>query len=218
MHKTQRIIALMLLSVSAVRAAADGPPALEWVETTPQSSDEILFNPGMGLYLQHPPLDAEPDEWFMQAADIAYYRLHWADVNPEEGVYTFDEYFGPLFDFWVKQRGKRVAFGVMSQSMHGRRKYVTPQWVFDAGVPGVRHTGLYVDEQINPVFWDDRYLDLMDKLIEKLGEHLDGKEGLEFVDMRSIGEWGELHLQRWTQEQLDATGFTHTKYVMATAS
>ncbi len=209
------IIGLMLLSGNGVWAAASEPPALEWVETTPEPNDDVLFNPGMGLYLQHPPLDAEPDEWFMQVADIAYYRLHWADVNPEEGVYTFDEYFGPLFDFWVKQRGKRVAFGVMSQSMHGRRKYVTPQWVFDKGVPSVQHTGLYVDEQIDPVFWDDRYLDRMEDLIQKLGEYLDGKEGLEFVDMRSIGEWGELHLQRWTPQQLGATGFTHTKYVMA---
>lgn len=211
MPKAMVVIAAGLL---ASWAAAQGP-ALPWSEFTPDLTDEVLFNPGMGLYLQYPPLDAEPDEWFMRAADTAYYRLHWSDVNPEEGVYTFDDYFGPMFDFWVKRHGKRVAFGVMSQSKHGRMKYVTPKWVFDRGVPGVRHVGVYGQEQVNPAFWDDRYLELHCEFIARLGEYLDGREGLEFLDIRGIGEWGEMHLQRWTPAQLERTGFTETRYVTA---
>ena len=210
---TTATIVLCALAVTA--AGQDATTQTPWVEFVPETTDEVLLNPGMGLYMQHPPLDAKADEWFMQVADTAYYRLHWADVNPEEGVYTFDEYFGPMFDFWVKHHGKRVAFGVMSQSKHGRMKYVTPKWVFDKGVPGVQHKGIYEKEQINPVFWDERYLDLQCEFIAKLGEYLDGREGFEFIDLRCIGEWGEMHLQRWTPEQLEATGFTHTKYVMA---
>jgi len=206
---------IVLCALAMTAAGQDATTQTPWVEFVPETTDEVLLNPGMGLYMQHPPLDAEADEWFMQVADIAYYRLHWSDVNPEEGVYTFDEYFGPMFDFWVKHHGKRVAFGVMSQSKHGRKKYVTPKWVFDKGVPGVKHKGIYEPEQINPVFWDERYLDLQCEFIAKLGAYLDGREGFEFIDLRCIGEWGEMHLQRWTPEQLEATGFTHTKYVMA---
>ena len=212
MGKLSVMLCLALATVAVAQAQAPTP---KWVETVPKLTDDILFNPGMGLYLQHPPLDAKPDEWFMKVADIAYYRLHWVDLNPEKGVYTFDEYFGPKFDFWVKQRGKRVAFGVMSQSMHGRRKYVTPKWVFDSGVPGVTHRGLDGKDQINPVFWDERYLDLQCAFIARLGKYLDGRPGFEFIDLRCIGEWGELHLARWTPEQLEATGFSHTKYVLA---
>ena len=211
MREMLLIVALLGAACAGTCRAAD----LSWVEVAPEPTDAVLFNPGMGLYLQYPPLDAKPDEWFMQVADIAYYRLHWSDVNPEEGVYTFDEYFDPMFDFWVRQHGKRVAFGIMSQSKHGRKKYVTPKWVFDKGVPGVKHVGIYAKEQINPVFWDERYLDLQCEFIAKFGEYLDGREGLEFLDIRCIGEWGEMHLQRWTPEQLEATGFTRTKYVMA---
>ncbi|MBC8443103.1 DUF4832 domain-containing protein [PVC group bacterium] len=212
---TINLAALLILACATTSTGESAGPRLEWQELSLAPTDDVLLNPGMGLYMQHPPLDAEADEWFMQVADIAYYRLHWADVNPEEGVYTFDEYFGPMFDFWVKQHGKRVAFGVMSQSKHGRLKYVTPKWVFDRGVPGVQHRGIYEKEQINPVFWDDLYLYLQCEFIAKLGAYLDGREGFEFIDLRCIGEWGEMHLQRWTPEQLEATGFTHTKYVMA---
>ena len=178
----------------------------------PPVSDAVLFNPRMGLYLQYPTTDAEPAEWFMQVADIAYYRLDWSDVNPEPGVYTFDDYFGPLFDFWVTQQHKRVAFRVMCQSMHSVKRYVTPKWVFDEGVPGYPHTSVRGEEQIDPAFWNDQYLDLQCEFIAKLGEYLDGKPGMEFVDIGSIGQWGEMHLQLWTPEQLSDSGFTETRY------
>ncbi len=207
------LVCVILLALALPLAAQEAAtPGL--VEFTPPPCHDILFNPGMGLYLQYPPLDAKPDEWFMQIADTAYYRLDWAEVNPEPGKYTFEEYFGPRFDFWVKQCGKRVAFRVMCQSMHSRGQ-VTPQWAFDQGVPGVPHTALNGKEQTDPVFWDDRYLDVQCEFIRKLGEYLDGKPGLEFVDIGSIGEWGEMHLARWTPQQLAETGYTEAKYVAA---
>ena len=215
-----RLIAILCLVTGVAGGVAaqeeDGAKGgLEMAEFIPQVTDDILLNPRMGLYLSHRPHDAKADDWFMQIADIAYCRQDWATLNPEEGVYEFDEYFGPIFDFWVKQHGKRVAFGVMSESMHSRTKHVTPKWVFDKGVPGVEHVGIRGQEQIDPVFWDERYLDAMCEFIAKLGEYLDGREGLEFIDMRCIGEWGEMHLARWTPQQLEETGHTHTRYVMA---
>lgn len=69
MVKLPMTIALMLTATVAAQA---GAATLTWHETTPERSDDVLLNPGMGLYLQHPPLDAAPDEWFMQVADVAY--------------------------------------------------------------------------------------------------------------------------------------------------
>ncbi|MCD6362186.1 MAG: DUF4832 domain-containing protein, partial [Armatimonadetes bacterium] len=211
-------IAVMGLAASVTspaRAQETVAPALELAHFVPEPVDDILFNPHMGMYMASPPLEPQDDEWYLDICDIAYYRQHWSDLNPEEGVYTFDEYFAPIFDYWVKQRGKRVAFGPMSMSRHARKEYVTPKWVFDKGVPGVDHVGLYVEHQFDPVFWDERYLDLYCEFVAKLGEYLDGREGFEFIDMRGIGEWGEMHLQRWTPEQLEATGYTDTKYIAA---
>lgn len=181
----------------------------------PEPSDEILFNPRMGLYLFYPPRDARPDEWFMKIAKVIYFRIDWAEVNPEEGVYRFDEWYGPIYDLWVKQHGMRVAFRIMSQCMHSKTRYVTPKWVFDKGVPGVVHTNLYGEEQVDPVFWDERYLDIQCEFIRRLGEYFDGRPEIEFVDIGSIGEWGEMHLARWTPEQLEETGFSESSYVAA---
>lgn len=206
---------LLPLLAQAVPAPSPAPALPGFIETIPPRSQEVLFNPRMGLYLQHPPTGAKADEWFMSISDIAYYRLDWSAVNPAPGICTFDQYFGPLLDFWVKQRGKRFAFRVMSQSMHSQSEFVTPQWVFAEGVPGVRHTGLNGKQQTDPVFWDERYLDAQCAFVKQLGAYFADKPGIEFVDIGGIGEWGEMHLARWTPRQLDESGYSEFRYAQA---
>ena len=216
-------LALVLALLGPTWVLAAEPPGLEMRAIEPALSDDILFNPGMGLYLaggsglRYQP---EADAWALSLCDIVYFRPDWNELEADGPGAGFDAYFGPIFDFWVKQRGKRVAFRVMSESMHSPSKYATPAWVFEQGVPGVVHRGLRGQEQLDPVFWDDRYLDAHCQFIERLGKYLDGREGLEFVDIGGIGEWGEMHLGlhiqgRWTPQQLEETGFTRDKYVAA---
>ena len=66
-----------------------------------------------------------------------------------------------------------------------------------------------------PVFWDERYLATQERFIADLGRYLDGRPGLEFIDIGSIGEWGEMHLARWTPQQLRDTGYSEAKYIGA---
>ena len=217
------LVAPIVLCVLPGAPSGAAEPLLKMQAFEPATSDDVLFNPGMGLYLAggsrlgyRPPADA----WALSLCNIIYFRPDWNDLEPTGPGTAFDDYFDPIFDFWVQQRGLRVAFRVMSQSMHSSSQYATPAWVFEQGVPGVTHRALRGHEQINPVFWDDRYLDLHCQFIERLGKYLDGRDGLEYIDVGGIGEWGEMHLGlhlpgRWTPQQLDETGFTHAKYVAA---
>ncbi|MDH7569051.1 MAG: DUF4832 domain-containing protein [Armatimonadota bacterium] len=217
MHRFTILVTLC----AAAGSATAGPLAMK--EVVPPRTAAPLPNPGMGIYGSGTtnPKDIPPDAWFAPIVTIGYFRTDWSRLVPErEGEYRFAEYFDPIFDLWVKQWGKRVAFRFMAESMHSREKYVTPKWVFDAGVPGVVHRGLYVDEQIDPVFWDERYLRIQERFIADLGKYLDGRPGLEFIDIGCIGEWGEMHLGqhipgRWTSEQLAQTGFTPARYIAA---
>lgn len=199
-------------------AAAPGGEAAT-VTVTPKQSDAVLLNPGMGLYMSGGrQTRLKEDDWFRGVVDIMYIRTQWAAIEPEEDKPLAD-YFDPLFDYWVRQQGNRLAFRIMSESVSSREQYVTPKWVFDKGVPSVPHRGRG-GTQTDPIFWDERYLDECEKLIAKLGACLDGREGFEFIDIGQIGEWGEMHLGlhiqgRWTPQQLDETGFSKTKYIQA---
>ena len=100
------LLSSLTLLIAALALAQEAPTpgrGVEMVQVTPALTDEVLLNPRMGLYLQYPPLTAKPEDWFMKIAGVAYYRMDWSELNPEEGVYKFDEYFGPRFDFWVVQ-------------------------------------------------------------------------------------------------------------------
>ncbi len=212
------ILPVLAFCLQPPQAQPEGPATLS---LQPKITDAVLLNPGMGIYhMTGARNQPDPELWFMKICGIAYTRCHWADLEPEQGQYKFDEYFGPMFDYWVTQIHKRVAFRVMCESMHGRIKYVTPEWVFQAGVPGVPHTGLGDQEQIDPVFWDPKYLDLQCDFIRAFGEWADGRPGLEFVDIGSIGEWGEMHFGehipgRWTRDQMVEAGFTDYKLALA---
>jgi len=217
------VLILLLSTILVGQALAASSPGIEWRQVTPALSDAVLFNPGMGLYLAGGSglgYKPQPDAWVLSLCDIVYFRPTWNDLEGDGPGADFDAYFEPIFDFWVRQRGKRVAFRVMSESTHYRGKYATPKWVFDQGVPSVLHSGLRGQEQVDPVFWDPLHLKLHCEFIQRLGRYLDGRLGLEYVDIGGIGEWGEMHLGlhmqgRWTPKQLEQTGFTREKYIAA---
>ncbi|MEW6357075.1 MAG: DUF4832 domain-containing protein [Planctomycetota bacterium] len=205
---------ILFLCIGMGIAMCDDAPGFKTVTHQPEITDEILHNPGMGLFFM-PGLSTNYEvDWFVPLVDVAYQRVGWNTLEPEEGAYKFDEVLGPVFDYWLK-RGKRVALRVMSSSMHSREMYVTPKWVFDAGVPGVELKGLYVPKQIDPAFWNPIYFEKQAAFIRALGKKYNGMKGLEFVDLGCVGEWGESHLMRWTAEDKEKTGYTPMAYTKA---
>ena len=217
------IASAVALVMPTGNAAASGKSlgGVQWKVFKPPASDAPLLNPGMGIYIMvGPKTQLPPNSWIRKVCAIAYTRCDWADLEPQPGQYKFDAFFGPMIKHFVKELGWRIAFRVMCENMHSRKKYVTPKWVFDAGVPGVKHVGKYVPEQIDPVFWNDKYLDLHCRFIRALGAWVEKQKGIEFVDIGSIGEWGEMHFGlhipgRWTRSQLSEAGFSEYKLFLA---
>ncbi len=187
MLNSHRVPAMTLLlfgligPVFAVPPSNKDPAPLELRAVRPELTDAVLFNPGMGLYLaggERLGYQPSPDAWVFKMADIVYFRPVWADLEEAGPGSGFDAYFQPILDFWVKKMGKRVAFRVMSESMHSGREYATPKWVFDQDVPSVRHVGVRGKQQWDPVFWNEKYLQLHCQFIARLGQYLDGRAGL----------------------------------------
>jgi hypothetical protein len=202
---------LALLAAQPVPA-----PTAGFAVTTekPVLTDEVLLNPGMGLFIM-PGLGGNYDrDWYLPILAVAYFRVDWSVLEPEEGKYRFDEVLDKAFQYWLS-RGKRVALRVMSSNMHSNLEYVTPKWVFDAGVPAIPHKGLYVPRQMDPPFWNPRYIKKQAAFIAALGKKYNGMKGLEFVDIGAVGEWGESHLMRWSDDDRQQGGYTPDVYTRA---
>ena len=104
-------VPVWLVMVTFANAAGEGLEGLEMRTVAPELSDEVLFNPGMGLYMSGGERTRiEGDEWFASVINIMYIRTNWARLQPEEDELLFDDFFGPLFEEWVEKRHIRLAF------------------------------------------------------------------------------------------------------------
>jgi hypothetical protein len=188
------LAALLMASVATTATAADSPTM---VTTVPKGTDDVLFNPGMGLAFctwAAPPQWLEGKTcWADAISNMVYIRPMWCEVNPEPGIYTFEN---SDLGRWVpalEKAGRRFAFRIMPTCPMGSApEDVTPKWVFDRGVPYVPYQGGGMEHaQKFPVIWDKGYLQAMDELVTELARRYDGNPALEFVDV-PIGSFGEL--------------------------
>ena len=191
------------------------PSSFAWAEHEQFVEQEVTintFNPGCGLELTALHHEVGGRHWYKGVIGIAYKRFHWSDLQPDENSLNLTT-LREFIKRW-SSAGYRVAFGVMSCSM---RRQSTPEWVFDTGVP-------YVVRQIkekrtgakklikNPIFWNEHYISLQTKFIRRLGRALEGGEGIEHIDIRALGTWGEMHLIGYTRNELARFGFSGKVY------
>jgi hypothetical protein len=172
-----------------------------------QDSLRVLKNPDKGWY--HHLLDNGIDKYKIRddslfrsfpGMDHIYLRLAWSYLEPEEGKFnwqvidTIIERYVPLgygisFRISSKETGKYP--GTVNQEVDGIQ-YATPFWVKRAGAKGtvaeIWNTKSWVPD------WDDPvYLKKLDAFHKAFAERYDGKPWLRYVDIGSIGEWGEGH-------------------------
>ena len=125
-------------------------------------------------------------------ASACYIRTSWASLNPQEGVYAWndpDSRIGQLIR-GAEDRGLPIAFRIV---VDGRDQGMnTPQFVFDAGA------AYYVENEafptrITPLPQDPVFQDYYTRFIEALGERFNDPERTAFIDAYGLGKWGEAH-------------------------
>lgn len=166
-----------------------------------------LANPDKGWY--HHMLDNGVHKYLIQdeeelhnfpGMDHLYLRLCWAFLEPEEGKFDWshidnivDKYvpmgYGISFRISCKETGGVP--GSVPQEIDGVR-YATPYWVKQAGAKGV-DCPEFGSCSWTP-FWDDPiFLEKLDNFHKAFAEKYDGKPWVRYVDIGSIGDWGEGH-------------------------
>ena len=195
LDKTAKFAVSLLLAGSAAYWSANACAAEEDVAVTFRESDEVFANPGKGWMTGR----RSPGPELRLPYSVAYIRVCWMDLEPEEGRIVWDVFDRPI-EAWREQH-VRIAFRIMTANAHTRGYYCSPKWLFDAGcrsydyVRGGEDTmsGGKRIERIEPDYGDPLFLEKHANLIRKLGERYDGHPRVEFIDIGSYGIWGEWH-------------------------
>ncbi len=201
-----RMTTLLLLLAFGNVAAQDG-----WITVRPQDTGEVLVNPGMGWVLHYydnipqnygsrlEPSDTVDD---FPGLSVVYLRIPWSYLEPEEGQFNWSVLDTPA-QRWIA-KGKQIALRISCSESWMR--WATPEWVHRAGAKGydfepgvgVKEGGPYWE----PDYDDPVFLQKLDNFLSALAKRYDGNPEVAFIDVGSLGVWGEGHTFASTRRQI----------------
>jgi hypothetical protein len=174
----------------------------------PREIDGVLYNPGMGFmtfqrfngdalnegagWTEGFPIDYQEFNGDLTNRDypsttIAYWRVYWKFMEPEQGKYRWDLLDRALDS--ARSRGQTLLLRIAPYGTGEERD--VPRWYRD--MVGKEKEWAYN----NPVNkWmvdpeDPRYARYFGGLIRAMGKRYDGHPDLEAVDLSIVGAWGE---------------------------
>jgi hypothetical protein len=202
---------LFTISVSSNLRAQKTDLTNQWDTVRP------LANPDKGWY--HHMLDNGIHKYLIQdekdltnfpGMDHLYLRLAWAFLEPEEGKFDWS-YIDNIVDKYVPM-GYKISFRISCKEtgkvneavpieINGIR-YATPYWVVQAGAKGIERPE-FGSPSWTPDWDDPVFLKKLDNFHKAFAKKYDGKPWLRYVDVGSIGDWGEGHT--WSSTRIPPT-------------
>ena len=168
----------------------------------------VLTNPHKGWY--HHLLDngisrypIKDDSIFASfpGMDHLYLRLAWSYLEPEEEKFDW-HYIDDVIEKYVT-KGYNISFRIscsetgtypnsVGEEFAGVQ-YATPSWVKKAGAKGTTVESRGGNKVWVPRWEDPVFLEKLDQFHKAFAERYDGQPWVRYVDIGSIGDWGEGH-------------------------
>ena len=157
-------------------------------EFHPEVSDSVLKSPGMGLAPW-----AENDESLALDTTLVYVELKWADWEPEEGIYDIDfvnEYYN--LDFY-REDDRQVVFRFICDEPTEEPHIDIPDWLYEQTRDGDFYDTDY-GTGYSPNYENELFIEKHKEAIFALGEAFGNDDFFCYVELGSLGHWGEWHV------------------------
>ena len=153
-----------------------------------KESQAAFGNPLMGYV---------PSAWYNEVSEdisLLYMDITWAELEPEEGVYNWasiDE--ENQISRWRKE-GKHLVFRFVCDIPGEEAHMDIPEWLYEkSGKAGKWYDGEY-GKGFAPDYNNPTIISCHEQAVKALGEHF-GQDGLiSYVELGSLGHWGEWHV------------------------
>jgi hypothetical protein len=195
---------------------------------------DVLYNPGMGFatfqrfngdkmneglkWTEGYPIEYQEFTGSLETpghpfTTVAYHRIYWRFLEPEEGNYRWDILDKALETARERKQTLMLRVAPYSSVLENKSEVDVPDWYRKAvGTEKNIISPRWVVDANNPY-----YSQCFARFIRALGKRYDGHPGMESVDMALVGYWGEgadSHLLKpeYMRELVDAyaDGFTNT--------
>lgn len=146
-----------------------------------------LVNPLMGL------APWANEQKITQSHTLVYADLTWREFEPEEGVYEFAAFEKENQLARWRAEGKRVVFRFVTDVPGAESHMDIPDWLFQK----IDGDGEFYDNEygkgFSPDYANPIFLKYHGLAVKALGDRYGGDGFFAFVEMGSLGHWGEWH-------------------------
>ena len=158
----------------------------------PAKSDALLVNPMTGYAPKADYLELAQDEALK--ATLVYVDVTWRQFEPQKGVYDFQTFEEKNhLDFW-RTSGKRIVFRFVCDFPEEEEHMDIPDWLYEE----TNHDGDWYDcdygKGYSPNYENAYFIERHRLAIEALGERYGKDDFFCFIELGSLGHWGEWHV------------------------
>ncbi|MBC8061238.1 MAG: DUF4832 domain-containing protein [Clostridiaceae bacterium] len=152
-----------------------------------QESDRVITNPYIGLVMD------STSENIPQPFSMVYAGVSWREMEPQKGRIDFQAFETKIrYDHW-KEKGIKFVIRLYLDYPSDVKHMDIPEWVYNE----IQGKGSWYDKDGQKGFSPDYNNKLLIKyhldLIKALSERYDKDGEIAFVEIGSIGQWGEWH-------------------------
>lgn len=153
-----------------------------------KESQAAFGNPLMGYV---------PSAWYNEVSEdisLLYMDITWAELEPEQGVYNWASIDKEnQISRWRKE-GKHLVLRFVCDIPSDEEHMDIPEWLYEkSGEAGKWYDGEY-GKGFAPDYNNPTIISCHEQAVKALGEHF-GQDGLiSYVELGSLGHWGEWHV------------------------
>ncbi len=157
----------------------------------PEITDDVLFNPMTG----YAPWAYFDDEGIDKNYSLVYADLTWREWEPKPGTFDFESFEKRVNLHKWRSEGKRVVFRFVCDVPGDEEHMDIPDWLYEMiGGRGDWYDTSY-GKGFSPDYSNSVLISRHEMALKALGERYGKDDFFCFVELGSIGHWGEWHVK-----------------------
>lgn len=125
---------------------------------------------------------------------MAFVLMKWSDIEPYEGNYEFARLEETLQMDELRKQGVRFVLRIVCDYPSDEEHMDIPQWLYDKTYGDGQWYDNSYGKGYSPNYYNPAFLEAHRRLMEKLGEYYGNDEQIAFIELGSLGHWGEWHV------------------------
>lgn len=179
---------ILILTAGLILTLSAAVGAVSRDTYTYDTVDNDFYNPMMGFAPRADSEEAVGDN------TLVYVDVTWRELEPEEGVYDFDSIIEENHLKEWKDAGKKVVFRFLCDKPGDEEHMDIPEWIYEKTKDGTFYNTDY-GKGYSPDYENKTFIKAHAAAIKALGEEFGKDTFFCYIELGSLGHWGEWHVK-----------------------